>query len=189
MKSDIYEHITFVEFNSREEELFLIDREAPSPDEYEAILSVPNRHGVLDFSHLDGERKFKNRKIKYVFELFNTPYEHRKMIEINLKRKLMLGYNQKLRDTHDQGFFWFGKCTSVKVDDGQEFNTLVATIEFNVYPFMYREFDRFNDVWNEFYFETDYANYTAYEVDGEKEIILFNTGDTKAQPIIQLERL
>lgn len=186
---DIIEHITFVNFNSRREELYLVERDAPSPNEYEAILSVPNRHGVLDFSHLDGERKFKNRKIKYEFMLFNTPYSYRKAVELRLKRQLMLGYNQKLRDTHDRGFFWLGKFTSVKVVDGQEFDTLTVTMEFDAYPFLYREVDRFNDVWNEFYFETDYANYTAYEVDGEKEIILFNAGDTKARPIIQLERL
>ena len=189
IKTDIYEHITFVEFNSRNENLFLMEREAPSPEEYEAVLSVPNRHGVLDFSHLDGERKFKNRKIKYEFKMFNTPYSQRKATEIRLKRKLMLGYSQKLRDTHDQGFFWLGKCSNVKVEDGEEFNSLTVKIEFNVYPFMYREFDRFNDVWNEFYFETDFANFTAYEVDGEKEIILWNAGDTKVRPIIQLERL
>lgn len=185
----IKSHITYVDFNSRDEELHLIQRKAPSPDEYESVLAIPNRNGVLDFSHLDGERKFKNRDITYEFTLFNTPYNQRSALETRYKRKLMIPFNQPLRETQNIGYFWLGKCKSVIVDDGQKFNTLDVKIVFNVYPFLYQELDYFNDIWNDFNFEHGASNYTAYEIDGEHEIILYNSGDNKARPIIQLERL
>ena len=81
MGLEIHEYIQFMGFNSKNETLHLIERNAPTPEEKEILKDIPFKQGVLDFSALLGSRVFKNREIEYVFMLFNTPYNQRKIVE------------------------------------------------------------------------------------------------------------
>ena len=96
MGLEINEYIQFMEFNSKNEKLYLIERNAPTPEEKEILKDIPFKQGVLDFSALLGSRVFKNREIEYVFMLFNTPYNQRKIVERNIK--------QKQKSIHHLGF-------------------------------------------------------------------------------------
>ena len=183
----ITEGILFGGFNSIERGMYLIERDAPSPDSYESIIEVPERHGVLDFSMISGERKFQNRTLTYEFRLFKTAYANRKTAEQEIKREIMPLGNQAIYDTHDTGYFWLGKARRVEVQDDERFKQLIVTIEFSVYPYLYHRKLWFDDVWDTFVFESDIGQYTAYQVDGELEIELINIGDTSVSPIIQVE--
>lgn len=99
---EINEYIQFMGFNSKNEKLYLMERNAPTPDEKEILKNLPFKQGVLDFSALLGSRVFENREIEYVFMLFNTPYSQRKIVERNIKQKLMVHPRNKLYDTHDE---------------------------------------------------------------------------------------
>lgn len=176
MGLEINEYIQFMKFNSKNEKLYLIERNAPTPDEKEILKDIPFKQGVLDFSALLGSRVFKNREIEYVFMLFNTPYERRKIVERNIKQKLMVHSRNKLFDTHDGNYYWLGKCKSVEVENGERFNQLKVTITFDCYPYMFSHIDYFDDYWDTFEFDEDVANYTKYVVDGSLDFPLFNAG-------------
>lgn len=184
MGLEIDEYIQFMSFNSKNEELYLIERKAPTPEEKEILKDIPFKQGVLDFSALLGSRVFKNREIEYVFMLFNTPYNQRKIVERNIKQKLMVHSRNKLFDTHDSNYYWLGKCKSVEVENGEKFNHLKVTITFDCYPYMISHTDYFDDYWDTFEFDEDVANYTKYVVNGSLEFPLFNAGSVAVKPKI-----
>lgn len=184
MGLEINEYIQFTGFNSKEEKLFLIERNAPTPDEKEILKNLPFKQGVLDFSALLGSRVFENRKIEYVFMLFNTPYSQRKIVERNIKQKLMVNPRNKLYDTHDANYYWLGKCKAVEVENGEQFNQLKVTVTFDCYPYMISHTDYFDDYWDTFEFDEDVANYTKYVVNGSLEFPLFNAGSVAVKPEI-----
>ena len=184
MDLEINEYIQFMSFNSKKEKLYLIERNAPTPEEKEILKDIPFKQGVLDFSALLGGRVFKNREIEYVFMLFNTPYERRKIVERNIKQKLMVHPRNKLYDTHDANYYWLGKCKSVEVENGEQFNQLKVTITFDCYPYMFGRANYFDDYWDTFSFDDDVANYTKYLVNGSLNFQLFNAGSVAVKPEI-----
>lgn len=140
--------------------------------------------GVLDFSMILGERVFNQREITYKFKLFNTAYTQRKVVETRLKQQLMPYGEQALYDSHDKDYYWLGKCKSVEVEDDEKFKSLVATIVFKCYPFMIGKNTYFTDVWDDFNFETDVANFTKYDVNGTRTILLYNASTNSVKPEI-----
>ena len=184
MGLEINEYIQFMNFNSKNEKLYLIERNAPTPDEKEILKDIPFKQGVLDFSALLGSRVFKNREIEYVFMLFNTPYNQRKIVERNIKQKLMIHSKNKLFDTHDGNYYWLGKCKSVEVENGEQFNQLKVTVTFDCYPYMFSHTNYFDDFWDTFEFDEDVANYTKYVVNGSLGFPLFNAGSVAVKPEI-----
>lgn len=184
MGLEINEYIQFMNFNSKNEKLYLIERNAPTPEEKEILKDIPFKQGVLDFSALLGSRVFKNREIEYVFMLFNTPYNQRKIVERNIKQKLMVHPRNKLYDTHDANYYWLGKCKSVEVENGERFNQLKVTVTFDCYPYMFSHTNYFDDYWDTFEFDEDVANYTKYIVKGSLVFPLFNAGSVAVKPEI-----
>ena len=49
MGLEINEYIQFMGFNSKNEKLYLIERNAPTPEEKEILKDIPFKQGVLDF--------------------------------------------------------------------------------------------------------------------------------------------
>lgn len=181
------EGIQFNDFNSVNEGLHLLDRQAPSPDEKEIIESIPYSQGVLDFSMLLGERVFNNRQLSYELISDKMPYKQRKSLERRIKRLIVPKGEGNLYDTHDLGYYWRGKCSSVEVEDNAEFKYLIIRISFNVYPFLIRNKRYFDDVWDDFDFENDVANWTKHTVIGVKTITLVNSGDKSVKLTVNTE--
>lgn len=186
MALEIKEFIQFMNFNSKNEKLYLVERNAPTPDEKEIIKDLPYSQGVLDFSALLGERVFKNRDITYKFRLFNTPYSERKFVERRIKQRLMLHTNQKLFETHNVNYYWVGKCKSVEVENDYKFNGLLVTIVFNCYPFLIGGKNQFDDYFNDLYDNPNevIANYTKYIVKDKLKFPLYNSGSVSVKPTI-----
>ncbi|EAE4828483.1 TPA_asm: hypothetical protein GYV56_12605 [Listeria monocytogenes] len=174
--SNIVEKIEFGDFDSKTEGFYLLSRDAPSPAEKEVVDDVPFMQGVYDFSMMLGERVFQNRLITYEFQMFNVPYRERKIFEIRLKQKLMPCGITRLKDSHEDGFYWLGKCTSVTVEDDETYQSLKAVISFDCYPFMISEKTEWDDIWDTVNFSLDIFQITHFDLLGEKEIALFNTG-------------
>ncbi|WP_164683827.1 hypothetical protein [Streptococcus hyointestinalis] len=182
MITPIKEYIEFGHFNTKDYGLYLESRNAPTPEEKEIIEDIPLLQGVLDFSMILGERIFKTREIEYEFKLPNTAYEERKVVERRIKQLLMSFGEQKLYDTHDNGYFWLGKCKSVSVKHDPGKRNFIATIIFTVYPFMFTLSNYFDDVWDSFDFDDGIAGFTKYTINGSKELTLINTSDNTVAP-------
>ena len=181
---EITEYIQFMGFNSKNKNMYLISREAPTPQEKSITKSLPYQQGSLDFSMLLGERVFDMREIRYEFIIFNSIYSDRKIAELKIKQDLMIHGQQKLFDTHDPSYFWLGKCKSVEVENDHQFNKLKAIITFECYPYMFRHGDYFDDVFDTFDFNNDVACFTKYVIKGSLDFILINPGSVSVKPEI-----
>lgn len=180
---EINEYIQFGAFNSKTKGFFLIDRDAPTPNEKEILEEIPYMQGSLDFSNLLGERIYDNRDITYTFEMFNVKYDSRKDVENQVKRDLMTPFIEPLIDSHDVGYYWLGKCKSVKVDDLQESNKLRVVIVFDCYPLLIKQAQYYTDVMDDLSVD-DIGQFTMYLVNGRKSFSYLHIGDASVTPII-----
>lgn len=181
LERQITEGFIFGDYDSRENNMFLISRDAPTPSEKEITESVPYMQGVYDFSTLNFDRYFDNREVTYQVMLFENEYENRKYPEQDIKRSLMKLDIQPLYDTHDQGYHWLGKCKSVTVEDDAEKGTLSCTIVFDCYPFAIYNSEEGSDIWDDVYFPHWIFQETKYTVNGSQSISLFNIGSKSAE--------
>lgn len=179
---EIKEHIQFGDFDSRDYEMRLMSRNAPTPSKREIIESLPFTHGNYDFSRVLGEDFYNNRPITYVFHLHENEYNVRKVKQTSFENELMkLGITQ-LRDSYSEGYYYLGKVTSVNTDDDHVHNRLIVTIAFDCYPFKISDFLEGNDIWDTFNFELDVAQVTEFQISGSEEILLINNGGTSIAP-------
>lgn len=186
MVVEIKEMIEFAGFNTKKNNLYLLSRDAPTPEEKEIIEDIPFLQGVLDFSMILGDRIFENREIKYEFLLIDSSYRDRAAFETMLKQKLMTCGQQKLYDSHDNSFYWLGKCKEITVEHDHRFDLMKATIVFDCYPFMFTIWNCFDDVWDIFDFDNGVAGFTKYKVSGSKDIVLINASSTTIGPEVEV---
>lgn len=172
----ITEGLVFGEFDSRKLGWWLLERDAPSPSEKVIVETLPYMQGNYDFSVFDDERYFENRTLTYKFKVVASPYSDRKMIEHEIKRKLIPMKIQRLIDTHDSNYFWRGKVQSVTLADDNKYQTLVATITFNCYPFAFAKNYEGSDIWDDVEFEHWIFQEVQFDVFETQKIVLTNIG-------------
>lgn len=184
LEQQITEGFTFGNYNSTENGMFLISRDAPTPDSKDIVDSVPYMQGVYDYSVLNFDRYFENREVTYQVMLFNSIYYNRKIAEQEIKRQLMPHGVTPLYDTHDIGYHWLGKAKSVSVEDDADKNTLVATVVFDCYPFaIYNDLEG-NDIWDDVFFPNWVFQSTSYDVVRFERIEMYNIGSASVIPEI-----
>ncbi len=169
--------------HTKEYNMWLIERQAPTPQEKEIIESVPFMQGHYDFSMILGGRVYENRPLIYVFELLDRNYTSRKSIQTSIENWLMRGGHEPLYDDHAENYHYIAKCTSVDVADA--YSGLTITIEFEAYPFKIGDLLEGNDIWDTFNFELDVAQITEFEISGTKSIVLYNAGNNMINPQIK----
>lgn len=184
MAIEITEFIEMGRFNSKEAGYYVLEHDAPSPDEQEIIESIPFMQGVYDFSMLLGERVFENRKLTIKLYRPLTIYEERKRLEQEAKEQLMLNEISVISDSWLDGCHWLGKCTSVVSDDDQNRNTLILTLIFDCYPFALKDAAGYTDEFDIDYFVDGVDQWTGYVVNGQRNLLLINEGVNATSPII-----
>ena len=152
----ITEGIGFAGSTTMEHEMWLVSRDAPTPEEQQIHLQVPYRQGYIDFSERNGERVYNARQLTYVFYIFDKTYEQRKIKGFDIRNWLMNASEQPLYDTHDAGYFFEMKCQSVHTEDDAKNKRLIITVTFVGQPFLKSEKLEGAEVWDEIDFELDY---------------------------------
>ena len=109
------EHLSFSGRTTKDFDMYLIERDAPTPEEFEQHISVPYRQGYIDFSHRNGERVYNGRTLTYVFQIFGATKNERKVKEFNITNWLMNSGETQLVDSHDFDYYYNAKCKSVNV--------------------------------------------------------------------------
>ncbi|MED4083866.1 phage tail protein [Halalkalibacterium halodurans] len=168
--------------HTRDFNMWLVDRSAPTPDEKEILESVPFMQGEYDFSTILGERVYSNRTLSYVFEILDRDYTHRKTIQTAVENWLMKDGMAPLYDDHAEFYYYMAKCTSVDTEDSS--GGLTVNIQFTAYPFKIGEFEEGNDYWDTFNFELDTTQPNQYQISGSQTITVYNTGSTGISPKI-----
>jgi hypothetical protein len=180
-QSEPIERIVFGSFDSAEKGWWLVDRGAPTPSEKEVTETIPYSQGILDFSTLGIDRFFDNRDITYQFKNIGNRYDDRKVIENEIKRMLMPLGTQALFDSHEPGLHWVGKCKSITVMDDANYQTLVANVVFNCYPFAIGNNAEGSDIWDDVFFPNWVFQDTSFKVNGTQNINMINIGSHTAE--------
>lgn len=174
------EHLTFNGRTTKEFDMYLIERDAPTPEEFEQHITVPYRQGYIDFSHRNGERVYHGRTLTYVFQIFGATKNERKVNEFNITNWLMNSGETQLVDSHDFDYYYNGKCKSVSVEDDEMNQTMIFTIVFIAQPFKISKRYEGHDVWDDINFELDYFQNTRIVLKslGTMTYKRLNVGDT-----------
>lgn len=184
LEQQITEGFIFGDYDSAENGMFLMSRDAPTPDEKEIVESVPYMQGVYDYSSLEFDRYFNNREITYQVMLFERDYSNRKIPEQDIKRRLMPLGVKTIYDSHDRGYHWRGKCKSVTVDDDADKGMLSCTVIFDCYPLAIVNNTEGSDIWDDVYFPRWVFQDTKFVVTGIREVSVYNIGSTSIIPRI-----
>lgn len=156
----------------------------PQPPGPKIIKSdVPYMNGSYDFSNLYGDTTYNERKIPCKLQFVT---KNRNLLYIKYTKVLewLLGSGKaKLTYTTEPGLYYIAR-----VESAPSFETFVICgafeFDFIAYPFKYGKNVEGADIWDEFNFETDYAQTTKYNITESKTIELYNPGATKVTPSI-----
>src|SRR5699024_9538236 len=169
--------------HTKEYGMWLVERHAPTPEEKRIIEDVPFMQGHYDFSMILGGRVYENRPLTYVFEILNRNYTSRKSVQTSLENWLMNSDYAPLYDDHAENYHYIAKCQNVSTED--TYGGLTVTIEFDAYPFKIGDYLEGNDIWDIFNFELDVSQITEFNINGTKEIVLYNVGSNIINPKIK----
>jgi hypothetical protein len=163
-------------------DMWLVDRQAPTPPEKLITDTVPFMQGNYDFSDILGERFYDNRTLSYVFEIKNRNYTNRKIVQTSLENWLMKDGFSDLYDDHAEGYYYKAKCTHITTEDAT--GGLRVTVDFDAYPFKIGVLEEGHDIWDEFNFELDASIVNEFSVAGTQQIDMYNIGSNSQAPIL-----
>lgn len=166
--------------HTRDYQMWLVDRQAPTPPEKQIIDSIPFMQGNYDFSDILGERIYENRTISYVFEIKNRHYTNRKTVQTSLENWLMKSGMAPLYDDHAKGYYYMAKCVYINTEDAT--GGLRVTIDFDGYPFKISVLEEGHDIWDVFNFELDVAVINEFNINGIENIDMYNVGSNSRAP-------
>ena len=161
----------------------LSNREIKSPSKVKVKKSVPYMNGSYDFSNLYGGNCFTDRVLEYTFLLRATSNKNLEAVRMDCENWLM-GTNEqtKLIDDNMNLYYYLAECENVKFEDMGLTGKLTAT--FNAYPFRLYGWVEGNDLWDRFNFELDVSQDVKFDIEGSKDIVLYNQGATHVKPTI-----
>lgn len=146
------------------------DRSISEPEKKSIKDTVPFSNLTYDFSALNGEVYWEERKLEYVFEISaDTPEE------LEEKKRKFLAWIMFIQDAeiHDpfiNGYHFKGTFDSIKVDDS-EIEKSTITVTFSAYPYLIADT------------ETSYV--IAIEAGEEKTVNILNSSVHKIIPTLQ----
>lgn len=186
MVVEIREKLKFQTFDSKKMGFYLVERSLDSPQEKTVTVNIPYAQGVADFSMITGERIFEQRTLTYQFIIYGLPYSFdRKFLEDECRRKLIMPGYGKIQDTHNPGYFWWGKCEEVNCEDDEGYRKCTIDIKFSVYPFLVADDAYFDDRWDTFDFHKSVSQFYTFNIQGAEDIVIINAGSRSISPQIR----
>jgi hypothetical protein len=180
-------YITFGDFDSRDFNLHLHRREAPTPRESEIVSSIPYRQGEIDLSFKAGYRIYNNRTVTYIFYRAAVEQEDVNKYQTNLENQLMKIFNTALYDSFIEQYHYTGKCESVNCEDDYYFKRMIIEITFNLHPFKIDSFSEGHGLWDPFNFELDVFQEVKFDLSKERQVVLLNPGVSPVRPGIEID--
>lgn len=165
-----------------------IDRNIGFPEKEKLKDKVPFSNVEYDFSEIYGDQAYTTRELKYTFNILDKGVlndTHRINVLITAFSNWLMNTRgkQKLIDDTIPGYYFMAE-----VEGGLDFDELwnhgTLTVIFTAYPFKISEEAEGDDIWDTFNFLLDYAQITDFEVNGTKEVTLYNPGTPNVNPKI-----
>lgn len=157
-------------------------REIGIPAKNKIKETVPFMQGSYDFSNLYGEQTYAERPLVYTFNLINYS-----KVQLNIKKTQILdwllnSYKANFKDDIIPGYYFMAECEDVSFEEGRSSAEIIAS--FTAYPFKYRTQEEGSLEWDDFNFELDVMQDVAFEVEGTREIEIYNNGSRSISPTV-----
>lgn len=137
-KSSTYGSIDFNGKNSFEDfDLVIASFEDSLPSKKRIIETVPHSNVTYDFSEINGEIYYNNRKLKYVFDVIADSKQELEQQRQELVTWLELAPPGKLVDSRDKSAFYFAYTAECKWSENWLQGQL--EVEFDCYPYKLRK--------------------------------------------------
>lgn len=157
------------------------------PSKTKITATVPFSSTVYDFSAVGGDQAYDTRKVTFVINVLKP--DGLDPVSMHSASTALVNWLSRpvgeieLRDDKLPGWHFLGEVQSAP-SLADAVRTGEMTVEFECYPFMIRDTAAGDDRWNDFAFDTDVAQVTEFDVDGEARVILINNGAQAVSPII-----
>ena len=163
--------------------LKILSKNISNPKKRKIKETVPFMNGAYDFSLLYGEQTYDERELRYTFSLPKMDKVKLNILKINIINWLNEGLQEPLYDDQIPGFYFLAECTGVEYDESY-YNYAQLTANFTAYPFKISELQEGHDIWDEFNFELDILQDIKFEVNGTKNITLYNGSAIGINPTV-----
>lgn len=144
----------------------------------------------FDFSLLYGSQTYSTRELKYSFNLFsegNKSNKHMNNTRTQLINWLMNSNGkQRLYDDAFPGYYFLAEVED-RADFDDNYNRGVLSVTFKAYPFMIAELPEGNNLWDTFNLKLDVLQDVKFDIDGQQDITLINTGTPDVFPTIEAD--
>jgi phage-related protein len=181
--------INFLGQHSRKDHgLTISSRDISHPNKIKVKQTLPFSNQTYDFSELYGSQVFEERTLTYTFDIMDPRNIDTNWKLNTIKTKVVNWLSnsrgkQKLYDDVYPNYYFLAE-----VEDGADFEENwthgTLSVTFTAYPFMSRERPEGHDIWDEFNFELDVAQFTTFDVSGSQSITLINNGTPDVVPQI-----
>lgn len=149
--------------------------------------TIPYMQGSYDFTELYGEQTYDDRELEYEFDLHATTDNPKKELRakaIAFTNWLKSASKSELIDDDYPGFYFLAEAVdNIDIDDTEIY---IATIKvkFTAYGLMIKNDLEGQTRWDTFGFLTDTLQQTKFEINGAREIFLYNVGIRSITPQI-----
>lgn len=152
------------------------------PDLNRVTQTVPFFNGTYDFTDLYGYATWSERILTVRVRHKDDPLSRvrRNACYDNLSFWLLSQTNSKLAFDHIRGYFT-GRVTKFSSKEAYEHLGYIE-IEFTCHPFRTFDYYEGNPYWDPFCFETDILQDTKFDVNGTKEVNIYNLSATSVIP-------
>lgn len=166
-------------------DLLCVERSVGFPKKNKTLVQVPFSNQIYDFSNVYGGQTFTTRPLTFKFLFYGSEKDVLYRIWTRVSNWLMNGYTKlPLYDDRMKKYYYLAEVEEIQ-DFEDAFTEGYLTIAFDCYPFRIYELQEGHDIWDDFDFELDIAQQTKFEINGIKQITLYNTGTNINNPIIK----
>lgn len=165
--------------------LYISERTIGNPSKIKIQERIPFSNTVYDFSGIYGGQEYEERSLQYTFEIaYRDKSKDYYVYETEVINWLMnINRKTELKDDLIPGYYFLAEVVD---GPGSDFKWVGGSLSVTLtaYPFKIGEHYEGNDIWDTFNFLLDYAQITDFEVNGRKEVVLYNPGASVVKPKI-----
>ena len=162
--------------------LYVSELDISPPAKNKIKETIPFMNGSYDFSELYGGNTFKERSIKYTFELLEDSPLKLNILKTKVENWL-LGCGQcQLYDDSIPDFYFLAEC--ININESYDRYKSVFDVEFIYYPLKIRTEYVGNNIWDNFNFELDVLQDTKFTVNGTSNVSIYNSSIIDIEPTI-----
>lgn len=111
------------------------ERSIGQPTKKEVKETVPFSNATYDFSMINGELYWNERKLEYLFELFGDTPQELEEKKITFASWIMTVFNAELHDPYIEDYHFIATFSDLTFDDDESIEKTTAKVIFTAYPY------------------------------------------------------